>query len=190
MSYSDQIGLIRFKYMQGISDLGTRLGVLGPEAKFRCPRSNEMFTSKQFEKNWRPTCHLVCCIVHGVLEAYYIMDHDCKKSSDMNLTVICRTLDHAFRILEQRGVKPPAHICVQTDNTAREQRNQHTFMFFSWAVAKGLWGSASPMFYLPGHSHNECDQRFVPVAAALLRSDSLETPDDIWLWNLQFLDFL
>ena len=34
------------------------------------------------------------------------------------------------------------------------------------------------MFYLPGHSHNECDQRFVPLAAALIRSDELQTPDD------------
>lgn len=102
-----------------------------------------------------------------------------QKSSDMNLTVLCRAIDHAFRILAERGVRPPAHICVQTDNTTREQRNQHTFLFFCWAVAKGLWGSASPMFYLPGHSHNECDQRFVPVAAALMRSDCLQTPDDI-----------
>lgn len=140
-----------------------------------------MFSSKQFERNWRPTCHLVCCIVHGVCEAFYVMDHDCRKSSDMNLTIIMRTLDHALAILEERGVKAPSHIAIQTDNTTREQRNQYTFLFFCWAVGKGFWGSASPNFYLPGHSHNECDQRFVPVAAALMRSEQLQTPDDIQL---------
>lgn len=148
------------------------------KAKFRCPRSTEMFSSKQFEKAWRPSLHCVLVLVHGVAECYYVMDHDCKKNSDMNLTAICRSLDHVKSVLDERGTPMPAHVCVQADNTTREQRNQFSFMFLSWAIGKGIWRSGSSMFYLPGHSHNECDQRFVPLAAALIRSHELQTPDD------------
>lgn len=64
------------------------------------PRCPEMFCSKEFEKCWRPTCHLVCCIAHGVVECYYVMDGDMKKNSDMNISLILRTVDVAHQILE------------------------------------------------------------------------------------------
>ena len=62
-----------------------------------------MFSSKQFEKAWRPSLHCVLVLVHGVAECYYVMDHDCKKNSDMNLTAICRSLDHVKSVLDERG---------------------------------------------------------------------------------------
>lgn len=137
-----------------------------------------MFCSKEFEKCWRPTCHLVCCIAHGVVECYYVMDGDMKKNSDMNISLILRTVDVAHQILEQRGVAPPHHLAVQADNTCREQRNQFVFSFLAVATGRRLWASVSPVFYIPGHSHNEVDQRFVPVAASLSRSPQLQKCED------------
>ena len=137
-----------------------------------------MFTSKQYEKCWRPTCHLVCCIVHGVCECYFVMDSDLRKDSNMNITIMNRSVDIALQILSDRQVQLPHHLAVQADNTTREQRNQFVFEFLAVATAKRLWASVSPVFYIPGHSHNEVDQRFVPVAAALSRAKQLETCEE------------
>lgn len=101
-----------------------------------------------------------------------------EKNSDMNISLILRTVDIAHQILEQRGVAPPHHLAVQADNTCREQRNQFVFSFLAVATGRRLWASVSPVFYIPGHSHNEVDQRFVPVAASLSRSPQLQTCED------------
>lgn len=137
-----------------------------------------MFTSKEFDKSWRPTSHLVCCIAHGVVECFYVMDGDQRKDSNMNISLILRTIDVALQILQDRGVQPPQHLALQADNTCREQRNQHVFMLCATATAKRLWASISLVFYIPGHSHNEVDQRFVLVAAALSRSKRLQSSQD------------
>lgn len=133
-----------------------------------------MFTSKQYEKCWRPQCHCVCAIAHGVVECYYVMDGDIPKNSDMNITLINRTVDVALEVLRARGVSLPHHLALQTDNTTREQRNQYVFTFCSLMTAKRLFATVSQCFYIPGHSHNEVDQRFVPVAAALSRATQLQ----------------
>lgn len=148
------------------------------KAKFKVPRCSEMFASKEFERLWRPTLHLVCAIVHGVIECYYIMDHDQKKDSNMNISLILRTLDLAKQVLEERGVPFPHHIALQADNTCREQRNQFVFMWAAYSTSKWLFATTSLTFYIPGHSHNEVDQRFVPVAAALSRAKQLQSVED------------
>lgn len=147
------------------------------QAKFKVPRCLEMFSSKQYEKLWRPTLHLVLCIVHGVCECYYVMDGDCKKDSNMQITLINRSIDTALQILRLRNVEAPHHVCIQADNTTREQRNQYLFLWAAVATSKGLFASVSPVFYLPGHSHNEVDQRFVVVAAAVSRAQELQTAE-------------
>ena len=151
------------------------------KAKFKVPRCPEMFASKEYERCWRPSCHLVCAIAHGIVECYYVMNGDLKKDSNMNITLINRTIDIAMAVLQDRGVQPPEHLCLQADNTCREQRNQFLFTWCALSCAKGLWASVSPVFYIPGHTHNEVDQRFVPVAAALSRSPKLETCQECWL---------
>ena len=150
------------------------------KAKFKVPRCPEMFASKEYERCWRPSCHSVCAIAHGIVECYYVMNGDLKKDSNMNITLINRTIDIAMAVLQDRGVQPPEHLCLQADNTCREQRNQFLFTWCALSCAKGLWASVSPVFYIPGHTHNEVDQRFVPVAAALSRSPKLETCQESW----------
>ena len=106
------------------------------------------------------------------------MDHDQRKDSNMNISLILRTLDVAKKILDDRGVPFPHHVALQADNTCREQRNQHVFMLAAYLTSKQLFATTSLTFYIPGHSHNEVDQRFVPVAAALSRSKQLQSCED------------
>ena len=102
--------------------------------------------SKEFERSWRPTLHLITCIVHGVIEYYCVADHDMHKSSNQNLSVlsslsavVCvrvkvdaghfavyargRVLDLTKQELARRGRPMPGSV-FQADNTTREQRNQ------------------------------------------------------------------
>lgn len=154
-------------------------------AKFRIPRCADMFRSKEFEKCWRPQLHCVCVICHGVVECFFIMDGDLPKNSSMNITLINRAVDVALDVLRSRNVSAPHHLCLQADNTAREQRNQFVFSFCALATAKHLWATVTQCFYRPGHSHNEVDQRFVGVAAALSRATQLQNCEEPLDLNFQ-----
>ena len=82
-------------------------------------------------------------------------------------------------ILKQRGVAMPRHLCLQTDNTCREQRNQFAFLWGAWLTGvKAAFDSVTLNFYEVGHTHNEVDQRFVVVGAALAKATVLQDPED------------
>ncbi|CAE7258071.1 unnamed protein product [Symbiodinium sp. CCMP2456] len=87
-------------------------------------------------------------------------------------------LDRTSEILSARGVCMPHHLVVQTDNTAREQRNQHTVLAFADLVCRGIFESVTQNYFQVGHSHNECDQRFVAVASCLSSCRTLQTPEE------------
>ena len=89
-----------------------------------------------------------------------------------------RALDHAKHILQRRNVRLPAHVCIQADNTAKEQRNGKTMAWLAMQVCRRTWDSASPSFYIVGHTHCEVDQRFPSVITALCRESVLETPEE------------
>ena len=79
----------------------------------------------------------------------------------MNITIMNRSVDIALQILSDRQVQLPHHLAVQADNTTREHAGtQFVFEFLAVATAKRLWASVSPVFYIPGHSHNEVGPAF------------------------------
>ena len=89
-----------------------------------------------------------------------------------------RALQITREILEAKGLQLPLHVVLQADNTCREQRNSWTFLFSAWLVSQGVVRTVDEMFYRVGHTHNECDQRFYVLSAALSRQDTLETPQN------------
>ena len=102
----------------------------------------------------------------------------------MESTCLGHTLDVVAGLLFQRGRRMPANIHIQADNTAREARNQHLFMFASSLVSKHVFRSATVGFLVVGHTHNAVDQRFSVVSTELAKQDVLETPEDqVGLWN-------
>ena len=44
----------------------------------------------------------MCCIAHGVVECYYLMNGDLRKDSNMNITLMQRTIEVAQKILDDR----------------------------------------------------------------------------------------
>ena len=60
------------------------------EAKYKCPRN--LSSSKEFSTAFRPSLHVVGCVVHGVIEIFFICHADVQKSSNTNITLLCRHL--------------------------------------------------------------------------------------------------
>ena len=86
------------------------------QAKFKCPRN--LASSKGWEKLWRPQLHVVGVTAHGHIEAYYIMDADMKKDSNMECSLIAHTLDLVQNELRKKGGAMPQNLVVAADNTA------------------------------------------------------------------------
>ncbi|CAK0830784.1 unnamed protein product, partial [Prorocentrum cordatum] len=145
------------------------------QAKFRVPRNLE--ATKEFEKCWRPDLHVVCVLVPGLTEQYYIMNTDLAKDANMEATLVAHALDLCSEALWARGRRLPAHLQVFADNTTREARNQHFFMFLSSLVSKQIFRSAAIGSLQVGHTHNCVDRRFSVISTELARQEILETPE-------------
>jgi hypothetical protein len=148
------------------------------QAKFRVPRN--LASSAEFESLWRPQLHVTGAICHGHLECYFIMDTDQAKDSNMNATVIARTLD----LVKQRSSPNalPHNLVIQADNTTRESKNQFFVLFLSYLVASGKFSVSELQFLQVGHTHNQQDQRFSSVATSLSRAPVLEDPEEFAAW--------
>jgi len=146
------------------------------QAKFKCPRN--LCDAKQWASLWRPTLHMVGCMVEGLLEIFFLTDQDVKKDSNMEMTCISLTLDLAQQELQKRGLTMPEHLSLNWDNTAREGKNQHLAKYQAWLVSTGRFRSVQDGQGQVGHTHNKQDQRFSVVATILKGAAVLQTPED------------
>ena len=92
------------------------------QAKFRVPR--RLSTTKEFERAWRPSLHGVAVLISGVLEAFYVLDCDLKGDSNMEMSLLVRSLDVVAEELRSRGLPLPAHLVSMGGITGKELRNQ------------------------------------------------------------------
>ena len=79
-------------------------------------------------------------------------------------------------VLASRLMSVPQHLILLTDNTAREQKNQHVAMFLATLVAGGRFATVTNNFFRVGHTHMKLDQRFSVVASKLSAAPVLQTP--------------
>ncbi len=152
------------------------------QAKYRCPRN--LKSNADFEVCWRPQLHMVAAIFHGVVEAYFIMDPDVAKDSNMEATVICRTLDIGLGLLPPNS-KLPHSLEIGADNTAREAKNQFFAQFNSYLVATDRFEASGVEYLKTCHSHNEVDQRFSEIGTSFKSAPVLESPEcfKVWMQN-------
>ena len=137
-----------------------------------------MAATKEFEKAWRPVQHLVCCLVPGLVEMFFLLRSGLAQDSNMQATLLSHALDVVMQLLAKRNRKMPQHLHVQADNTSREMRNQFMFQWGALLVATGKFRSVSFAFLPVGHTHIDVDQRFSSIATYLSRQHILETPQD------------
>ena len=91
-------------------------------SKFKVPRLLQ--GSKEFQHCWRPELHLQCVLIEGIVEAYYLSDLDVSKDSNLQLTIILRTLQLAKDFFDKQGRAMPDKIRLHTDNAVAEGKNQ------------------------------------------------------------------
>lgn len=108
------------------------------QAKFRCPRNLQ--SSSELKDLWRPKLHLTAAIVHGYIEAYFILPPNTAKDSNMECSVTARVLDIWYdKFLRGTGYAAPRTLEICTDNTAREGVNQTYASFLSWLQASEVF---------------------------------------------------
>ena len=67
---------------------------------------------------------------------------------------------------------------AQADNTPREHKNQQLLIWSSWLIASRRLRSVDTQFFIVGHTHNICDQRFSVIAPILASAHVLQSPDE------------
>ncbi|CAJ1432458.1 unnamed protein product [Effrenium voratum] len=144
--------------------------------KTRYPRN--LSSAKSLSNCWRPQAHMLCCIVWGVLEAYYVLEPDIPKDSSTEVTVIMKALDAAAAILTSKGVRMPEHLIIETDNCPREGKNQIVAKVSATAIITGRFRSVTHIFGQVGHTHGPVDQRLSVAVAAFQAMDVIQTPED------------
>eukprot|EP00959_Pyramimonas_sp_CCMP1952_P272058 5688359-Pyramimonas_sp.AAC.1 len=95
------------------------------------------------------------------------MNTDLAKDAKMEATLCSHALDLCQELLGSRGCKLPADLQIFADNTAREARNQHFFMWCSSLVSKDTFRSVAIGFLQVGHARSQVDQRFSAVSTQL-----------------------
>ena len=116
------------------------------------------------------------------LEAYFIMDSDLAKDSNMEISVHALMLDLVAPMIRDKGGAVPRTLINAIDNTAREGKNQFFMSYLNFLVASNKFEATEMEYMKPGHSHNEEDQRFSTIATTLSSAPVLETPGAFRDW--------
>ena len=119
------------------------------QAKLRVPRRLSM--TKEFERAWRPSLHAVAVLISGVLEAFYMLGCDLKGDSNMEMSLLVRSLDLAADELRYRGLPLPAHLVSIGDNAGKRLRNQWSYKFHNLLVARKLFAITTNAHPTVGH---------------------------------------
>ncbi len=94
----------------------------------------------------------------------------------MNIQCLSRVLETLQAVFAAKLLVVPQNLVLLTDNTTREQQNQHVALFLAFLVASGVFQTVTNNFFLVGHTHMKLDQRFSVAATKLASAPVLQTP--------------
>ena len=102
------------------------------QAKFQYPRS-ELFRSKELQGMVRPRAHICGAIVHGRGVLFCVSPADLRKDANSSIELVAHILQLLSREMDLKKVV----FHLQSDNTSREVKNNHTIRFLSSLVSHG-----------------------------------------------------
>jgi hypothetical protein len=93
-----------------VKGVGINMGFPSTPHPSTLNHQRNMEAAKCFDNLWRPQVHMVGAVVHGVVECYWALDCDVRQDSNMQRTVLMKTLGKAKEILGKRGLDVPSDI--------------------------------------------------------------------------------
>ena len=85
------------------------------------------------------------------------MDTDRQKDSNMQCTVLAKTIELVEAKCRETGKSLPRTLIVACDNTTREGKNQYFLSFLGYLQATQKFQTIQCEFMRTGHTHNEQD---------------------------------
>jgi hypothetical protein len=110
--------------------------------------------------------HLSGVLVHGIgLYCHVWIDAHHKHDSNQVATSIMKILHDVKR----RCNKLPPYLRTQADNCGRENKNVYILALCTTLVALGIFNEIQLLFLIVDHIHEDIDQQFSTISAALKR---------------------
>lgn len=144
------------------------------QAHWAIPRLPGWKAGKRFSNLARPKV-----IVQGAW-CYYFGFHvvlgDATQAHDSNyiMEVLARVLEHVASVSRRRQIPVPEELCLWTDNTPRENKNQTVLMNLALLCGRGQFKTCTLANHIKGHSHNALDQVFGCLSRSFQHVDRLE----------------
>ena len=148
-------------------------------SKFLLPRN--LANTKQFQALHKAEVKMICVLVEGLEEFYFIMHPGVAKDSNLQMSLLTHVLGLVRGRLAAAGggiAEMPRDLRVHSDNAPSEGKNQHVMKWAGALVAENYFEKVTLTMFRCGHSHSKIDQRFSEVRNALHESPVLETPED------------
>ena len=102
------------------------------QAKFQYPRS-DLFRSKELNTFVRPRAHISGAILHGHAIVFAVSPSDLRKDANSSIELVA----YCLQVLSRKVDLKKATLTVQSDNTSREIKNNHTIRFLASLVSHG-----------------------------------------------------
>ena len=152
-------------------------------SKFRYPRSHAVAVSKELSGFIRPSMDLSAVLAHGQSIALYMSEPWVRKDSSWCSEILCHTLTMLPFDLRE------TEIVLQADNCSRECKNNSLTRLAGLLTGMRRCRRFEMRFLATGHSHEDVDQLFSTMAAAIERCPEVHVPSQFqdllesWLAN-------
>ena len=119
--------------------------------------------TKETDKGYKLKTKLYAALVHG--HGVYAYIYNAHLEGGTNVTV--NVLHHTLTKLQEEGKKFPAVLCLQLDNTVKENKSKYVLAYLQALVDLGLFKEVNVFFFQVGHTHCDIDQLFSRVSIYL-----------------------
>eukprot|EP00731_Ephydatia_muelleri_P004385 Em0002g561a len=104
-------------------------------------------------------------------------DIDGPHDPDLTINVLLQVVLSHFQNLKQLSRPLPKRLCLQLDNTARENKNRCVLSFLSLLVQLEVFEEVELGFLMVGHTHEDIDALFGNIGKWLKNNNALTVPD-------------
>ena len=119
--------------------------------------------TKETDKGYKLKAKLYAALVHGHGVYAYLFNAHLEGGTNVTVNVLHQTLTK----LQAEGKKFPPILCLQLDNTVKENKSRYVMAYLQALVDCGLFQEINVFFFQVGHTHCDIDQLFSRVSIYL-----------------------